>query len=118
MLLPLLFNIFFAVVIIVVLHRFAENPLIVSDFVYLDDAPKGEDDRHREEGTLEIVCRVVWGMLYADDAGLVSTSPLWLARMMVVIVVTCQAFGLTMSEKKTEVMLVIRSQHSIKRAAN
>ena len=48
---PLLFNIFFAAVIIVVLQRFAEDPLIVSDLVYLDDAPKGEDGRPREEGT-------------------------------------------------------------------
>ena len=51
MLSPLLFTIFFAAVIIVVLHRFAEDPLIVSDMVYLDDAPKGEDGRSREEGT-------------------------------------------------------------------
>ena len=39
---PLLFNIFFVAVIIVVLQRFAEDPLIVSDLVYLDDVPKGE----------------------------------------------------------------------------
>ena len=44
---PLLFNIFFAAVIIVVLQRFAEDPLIVLDLVYLDDAPKGEDGRPR-----------------------------------------------------------------------
>ena len=37
----LLLNIFFAVVIIVVLQRFAEDPLVVSDLVYLDDAVKG-----------------------------------------------------------------------------
>ena len=66
---PLLFNIFFAMVIIVVLQRFAEDPLIVSDLVYLDDAPKGEDGRPRKEGTLEMVRRTVWGVLYADDAG-------------------------------------------------
>ena len=47
---PLLFNIFFAAVITVVLQRFAEDPLIVSDLVYLDDAPKGEDGRPRKEG--------------------------------------------------------------------
>ena len=53
MLSPLiLFNIFAAAVIIVVLQRFAEDLLIVSDLVYLDDAPKGEDGRPREEGTL------------------------------------------------------------------
>ena len=72
---PLLFNILFAAVIIVVLQRFAEDTLIVSDLVYLDDAPKGEDGRPREERTLEMVRRAVWGMLYADDAGVVSTSP-------------------------------------------
>ena len=42
---------FFAAVIILVLQRFAEDLLIVSDLVYLDDAPKGEDGRSREEGT-------------------------------------------------------------------
>ena len=71
---PLLFNIFFAAIIMVVLQRFAEDPLIVSDLVYLDDAPKGEDGRPREEGTLEMVWQALWGMLYADDAGVVSTS--------------------------------------------
>ena len=87
-----------------VLQRFAEDPLIVSDLVYLDDAPKGEDGRPRKEGTLEMVRRAVWGMLYANDAGVVSTSPRGLTRMMGVIVVTCQEFGLIVSEKKTEAM--------------
>ena len=100
----LLFNIFFTAVIIVVLQRFAEDPLIVSDLVYLDDVPKGEDGRPREEETLEMVQRVVWGMLYADDAGVVSTSPRGLTRMMDAIVVTCQEFGLAVSEKKIEAM--------------
>ena len=86
-----------------VLQRFAEDSLIVSDLVYLDDAPKGEDGMPREEGVLEIVRRPVWGMLYADDAGVVSTSPRGLTRMMIVIVVVYQEFGLTVSEKKTEV---------------
>ena len=72
---PLLFNIFSAAVIIVVLQRLSEDSLIVSDLEYLDDAPKGEDDRPREEGTLEMVRLAVWGMLFADDAGVVSTSP-------------------------------------------
>ena len=55
----LLHCIFFAAVIIVVLQRFAEDPLIVSDLVYLDDALKGEDGRPRKEGTLEMVRRAV-----------------------------------------------------------
>ena len=89
---------FFAAAIIVVLQRF------VSNLVYLDDAPKGEDARPRKEGTLKMVRRAVWGMLYADDAGVVSTSPRGLTRMMGVVVVTCQEFGLTVSDKKTEAM--------------
>ena len=87
-----------------ILQRFAEDPLIGSDLMYLDDAPMGEDVRPREEGTSEMVRRAVWGMLYADDAGVVSTSLRGLTRMMDVIVVACQKFGLTLSEKKTEAL--------------
>ena len=43
-------------------------------------------------------------MLYADDAGVVSRSPERLRKMMGVIVVVCAAFGLTVSEAKTEIM--------------
>ena len=73
---PLLFNIFFAAVIIVVLKRFAEDPLIVSDFVYLDDAPKGEDGRPREERTLEMVRRAVWGKWSYQRTPVSPTRPI------------------------------------------
>ena len=43
-------------------------------------------------------------MLYADDAGVVSTSPRGLIRMKGVIVVAYQEFGLTVLDKKTEAM--------------
>ena len=43
-------------------------------------------------------------MLYADDAGVVSRSPEQPGKMMGVIVVVCAAFGLTVSEAKTEIM--------------
>ena len=46
----------------------------------------------------------LWGMLYADDAGVVSQSPEQLRKMMEVIVVVRAAFGLTVSEAKTEIM--------------
>ena len=46
-------------------------------------------------------------MLYADDTGIVSRSPAGLlARMMTVIVEVFGAFGLTVSEKKTETLLM------------
>ena len=113
---PLLFNIFFTAVIIVVLQRFPEDPLVVSDLVYLDDAPKGEDSRPRKEGTLEMVRRAVWGMLYADDAGVVSTSSRGLTRMMDVMVVACQKFGLTVSEKNTKPMHLWSHPHTASNA--
>ena len=43
-------------------------------------------------------------MIYADDAEVVSQSPEKLRKMMGVIVVVCAAFGLTVSEAKTEIM--------------
>ena len=46
-------------------------------------------------------------MLYADDAGIMFRSPPGLARMMTVIVEVFGAFGLTVSEKKTETLLVL-----------
>ena len=50
--------------------------------------------------------RAVWGMLYADDAGIVSKSAEGLAKMMTVIVTVFEAAGLTVSEKKTETMVL------------
>ena len=57
------------------------------------------------ETALECVRCAVWGMLYADDACIVSQSPR-LGLMMAVIVKVCGAFGLTVSEKKTKTMLM------------
>ena len=45
-------------------------------------------------------------MLYADDAGIVSRSPAGPARIMTDIVEVFGAFGLTVSEKKTETLLM------------
>ena len=45
-----------------------------------------------------------WGMLYADDAGVVSQPPEQLRNIMGVIVIVCVAFGLAVSEAKTEIM--------------
>ena len=46
----------------------------------------------------------LWGMLYADDAGIVLRSSEGLERMMTVIMTACSAFGLTVSDSKTEIM--------------
>ena len=49
----------------------------------------------------------IWGMLYADDAGIVSRSRNSLAKMMVVIVAVSASFGLTVSEAETETMCLM-----------
>ena len=46
------------------------------------------------------------GMMYADDAGIVSRSAEGLAKMMTVIVTVFEAAGLTVSEKYTETKLL------------
>ena len=51
-----------------------------------------------------VLATPIWGMLYAEDAGVVSQSPEKLRKMMGVIVVVCAAFGLTVSKAKTEIM--------------
>ena len=56
------------------------------------------------ETTMECVPRAIWGMLYADDACIVSRSPRELERMMAVFVEVFGTFGLTISESKTETM--------------
>ena len=71
------------------------------DLVFLDEGSGGGPN----ETLLDRVRRAVRGMLYADDAGIVSRSPAGLARMTVIVEVF-GAFGLTVSEKKTETLLM------------
>ena len=60
---PLLFNIF-AAVLTVVLQRFSEGPAILAELVHLKEPPTLTGP----EPAMDYVRRVVWGMLYADDA--------------------------------------------------
>ena len=92
---PLLFNSFFAVALHVVLVRFSEDEGIVQNPVHPDDDRAG-----RGEEPLARLQRAVWGMLYADDAGIVSKSAEGLAKMMTVIVAVFEAAGLTVSERR------------------
>ena len=98
---PLLFGIFVAVAIEVVLVRFSEDDTTLKDLVYLEE----------EAGVgawtpLGRAWRAVREMLYADDAGVVSRSQEGLTRMMTTIVEVFGAFGLTVSEKKTATPLM------------
>ena len=103
MLPPLLFNIFFAAVLNVVLQRFSEESAILTELVHL----KEPSTSMGPEPAMDYVRRAVWGVLYADDACIVSRSPQGLAEMMEVIVEVCRAFALIVSGKKTETMCIL-----------
>ena len=94
---PLLFNVFFAAAQHAVLVHLSEDPDILRDSVHREE-DLGEDGVKVEP--LACVRRSVCGMLYADDAGVVSQSAEGLAKMMTVIVTVSEAAGLTVSEKK------------------
>ena len=81
--------------------RFSEDDKILKGLVYL------EEEAGVGAGTpLEHARRAVWGMLYADNAGVVSRSQEGLTRMMTTIVEEFGEFGLTVSEKKKKTLLM------------
>ena len=65
---------------------------------------KGSGGRGEATAGESVLATPLWGMLYADDAGVVSQSLEQLRKMMGVIVVVCAGFGLTVSEVKNEVI--------------
>ena len=99
----LLFNIFFAAVINVASTRFKADKGIMGALVHLRKkrGAGGRGEATAGESVLATPLRV---MLYADEAEVVPQSPEQLRKMMWVIVVMCAAFGLTVSEAKTEIM--------------
>ena len=100
---PLLFNIFFAGVINAVYTRFKADKGIMNTLMYLRKEKGAEG---LEEATFgeSVLATPLWGILCADDAGVVSQSPEQLRKMIGVIVVVCLAFGVTVSEAKIEIM--------------
>ena len=59
---PLLFNVFFAAILRIVLERFSKDADILADLVHLREQPS----KVGPETALECVRRAIWGMLYAD----------------------------------------------------
>ena len=100
---PLLFNIFFATVINVVSARFKADTDIVDALVRLRKKRRAGGRGGATVGD-SVLATPLWGILYADDAEVISQSPEQLRKMMGVIVVMCAAFVLAISEAKTEIM--------------
>ena len=95
---PHLFNTFFTAVIHVALTRFEADKDTTDTLVSLRKKPGASIRTARDPAP----ATSPWGMIYADDAAVVSQSPEHLTKVMVVIVTVCEAFGLTVSETKTE----------------
>ena len=96
---PLLFNIFFAAILRILVERFSKDAGILAGLIHLQEQPSKDGP----ESALECVRCPIWGMLYADDGCIVS-SPRGLGRMMAVLVEVFGAFGLNISESTTETM--------------
>ena len=103
---PLLFNIFFAAIINVASTRFKADKGIMDALVHLRKK-RGAGRRGEATAGESVLATPLWGMLYADDAVVVSQSPEQLKKMMGVIVVVCAAFGLPVSEAKTEIIMYL-----------
>ena len=100
---PLLFNIFFAAVINLASTHFKAGKGIMDALVHLGKK-RGAGGRGEVTAGESVLATSLWGILYADDARVVSRSPEQLRKIVGVIVVVCVAFSLTVSEAKTEIM--------------
>ena len=65
------------------------------------------EKRRGQPQAIVVKSQPIWGMMYADDAGIASGSRVSLAKMMADIVAVCGSFGLTVSEAKTEAMCLM-----------
>ena len=107
---PMLFNVLFTAVLRLAEKRFLSDAAIMDNMMQLqrkkEEWEKGTPRTGKVDGQRgkEEEVQILWGMLYADDAGIVSRSSEGLERMMTVIVTACSAFGLTVSEAKTEII--------------
>ena len=97
MLSSLLFNAFFVAIILV-------EPEDVDIRIYLAHHLEEHPAKVDPDTALECTRRAIWGMMYADDACVVSQSTRGLERMMAIFVEVFGAFDLTISESKTETM--------------
>ena len=100
---PLVFSIFFAAVINLASTRFKADKGTMDALVHQRNK-QGTGQRGETTIGESALATPLWGMFYADDAGVVSQSSKQLRKMMGVIVVVCAAFGHNVSEAKTEII--------------
>ena len=114
---PHLLNLLFTAVLLAAETSFPADAAIMGSMVQLQRRKetreeKGTSRTSKVDGwggkEKEEEVQRLWGVLYAFDAGIVSRSSEGLEMMMTVIVTAYSAFGLTVSEAKTEIMCACR----------
>ena len=109
---PLLFDMFFTAVLRVAVDWFSASADVVKNMVYTKERDKkgggggrGRPEKGRDKPQATVAePQPIWGMLFADDAAIVSRSRNSLTKVMADIIAVCGSFGLTVSEAKTESM--------------
>ena len=105
---PLLFNIFFAAVLMIAAKKIEADELaqkgVINIISRLDVNPLKATASKARKAKTKRTMRALWSMLYADDAGVASLQQDSLSRMMTIIVETCTKFGLSVSEPKTKTL--------------
>ncbi|CAB1104552.1 unnamed protein product [Ectocarpus sp. CCAP 1310/34] len=107
---PLLFNLFFAAMLMVAVAEFDKDPKVTADMVKIGTQVEytGKKGRSaRKKTTVVTDEEALWAMLYADDAAIVSRLPESLEKIMSVIVRVAGLFDLMVSEPKTEIMCML-----------
>ena len=97
---PLLFNLFFAAMLVVCVDEFAADARVMEDMMMIRKAVAARKKRGKggNTGTEVVPAEALWGMRYADDAGIVSRSPESIEKMMSVMVHVVGLFGLMVPE--------------------
>ena len=88
------------VVLLVVFQRFGEDADDLAELAHLQEQPR----EPRPENTIDCVRQAIWGIMDADDACIVSRSSGALEEYIDIVVHVCDAFDLTVYQKKTEIM--------------
>lgn len=73
---PLMFNRFFVAMLILSEDEFAKDDEVMADMAMIK-----KNSREKGNVTMANAAEPLWGMLYADDAGIISRSPVSLEKM-------------------------------------
>ncbi|CAB1101371.1 unnamed protein product [Ectocarpus sp. CCAP 1310/34] len=107
---PLLFNLWFAAMLMIAVAKFDKDPKVTADMVKIGTQGEYTGMNGRSAGkktTVVTDAEALWAMLYADDAAIASPSPESLEKMMPVIVRVASLFGLMVSKSTTEIMCML-----------